>query len=177
VVGGGSPINNGQGSLGKYATLQVNGSDLLIFKARTRNICGWGAWKYFFWNVYASSSSYSSISYLETTSNIMEIPVQVDYSLNNKQLNIEILDLEKWLQARYGNTELNEQDMQKIIRFIETKDNTVNISIYDFIGEKVLNKKITNTKGTISLSQLRSGIYFVKITMIGLTETKTIYLP
>jgi len=107
----------------------------------------------------------------------MEIPVQVDYSLNNKQLNIEILDLEKWLQARYGNTELNEQDMQKIIRFIETKDNTVNISIYDFIGEKVLNKKITNTKGTISLSQLRSGIYFVKITMIGLTETKTIYLP
>ncbi|WOC39954.1 T9SS type A sorting domain-containing protein [Polaribacter sp. HL-MS24] len=66
--------------------------------------------------------------------------------------------------------------MQKIIRLVETKDNTVNISIYNFTGERVLNKNITNAKETISLSKLRSGIHFVKTTMKGLTETKTIYL-
>lgn len=174
---GGNPVNNGQGSLGRYATLQVNGSGLLMFKARTRNECGWGNWKYFFWNVYAYSSYYRSINSLETTTgNAMKIPVKVDYFLNNKQLKVEILNENKWLQAKYGNTELNERDMQKIIRLVETKDNTVNISIYNFTGERVLNKKITNAKGTISLSQLRSGIHFVKTTMKGLTETKTIYL-
>lgn len=171
-----NPINGGQGSLGKTASLQVNGSGLMIFKARTRNSCGWGDWKYFFWDVYASSSSYSSNSYLETSNSIMEVPVQVDYSSYNKQLKIEILDIEKWLQARYGNTKLEERDMQKIIRFVESKNNTVNILIYNFRGEMVLAKEIINTEESISLSQLRSDIYFIKITINGLTDTKTIYL-
>lgn len=170
------PINGGQGSLGKTASLQVNGSGLMMFKARTKNSCGWGDWKYFFWDVYTSSLSYSSVSSLEATGSNMEIPVLVNYSLLNKQLNVEILDIEKWLQARYGNTELDERDMQKIIQFVENKNNTVNVSIYNFSGEMVLNKEIINLTETISLSQLRSGIYFIKITIKGLTETKTIYL-
>ncbi|MHB1107089.1 MAG: S8 family serine peptidase [Lutibacter sp.] len=171
-----NPINGGQGSLGKTASLQVNGSGLMIFKARTRNSCGWGDWKYFFWDVYASSSSYSLNTYLETSNSTMEVPVQVDYSSYNKQLKIEILDIEKWLQARYGNTKLEEPDMQKIIRFVESKNNTVKILIYNFRGEMVLDKEIINTEESISLSQLRSDIYFIKITLKGLTDTKTIYL-
>ncbi|WP_289023768.1 T9SS type A sorting domain-containing protein [uncultured Salegentibacter sp.] len=47
----GYPQNNGEKSLGSVANLQMNSSGSVQFRARARNECGWGEWKYFIWNI------------------------------------------------------------------------------------------------------------------------------
>ncbi|WP_223605692.1 T9SS type A sorting domain-containing protein [Chryseobacterium sp. OSA05B] len=47
--------NNGNGSKGKVANLQATGSNsTLAFKGRAKSACGWGPWKWFYWNIYSS---------------------------------------------------------------------------------------------------------------------------
>ncbi|WP_256959346.1 hypothetical protein [Sphingobacterium sp. JB170] len=46
-----SPIDNGNGSLGKTATIQINGSGTIQIKTRAKNSCGWGDWKYIMYSV------------------------------------------------------------------------------------------------------------------------------
>lgn len=46
-----NPINNGNGSLGKTATIQINGSGTIQIKVRAKNGCGWGNWKYIMYSV------------------------------------------------------------------------------------------------------------------------------
>ena len=61
--GTGYPQNSGEKSIGSIANIQINGSGSIQFKARAKNSCGWGQWKYFIWDVNVSGSRSTEYSY------------------------------------------------------------------------------------------------------------------
>lgn len=47
--------NNGDVSRGKVANLKATSyNSTIAFKGRAKGSCGWGAWKWFYWNIYSS---------------------------------------------------------------------------------------------------------------------------
>lgn len=83
----GYPQNNGEKSIGTVAVFQMNGSNSYTqFRARARNSCGWGNWKYFIWDVQVNGAfSY----YPNPASN--EIIIE-NYNTSNAQGNITLYD-------------------------------------------------------------------------------------
>lgn len=46
-----NPVNNGNGNIGQTAIIQINGSGTIQLKARAKNSCGTGDWKYIMYSV------------------------------------------------------------------------------------------------------------------------------
>jgi len=74
--GNGNPQNNGEKSIGSFANLQMNGTGNIQFKGRARNECGWGAWKYFIWDI--SVNSYYSYSFYPNPASSQIIIEKID---------------------------------------------------------------------------------------------------
>ncbi|KLT68255.1 MULTISPECIES: S8 family serine peptidase [unclassified Flavobacterium] len=60
---------------------------------------------------------------------------------------------------------------QATVTFALSDQNTASITIYSVLGQKVLEKQITNENSTLSLQTLKSGLYFYTFDAEGLHKT------
>ena len=62
----------------------------------------------------------------------------------------------------------------KDILTIEGVDTITNVTIFNMLGQKVLNVNPNNSNATINMNSLNNGTYFAKVTINGATETMKI---
>jgi len=115
----------------------------------------------------------SSNQEYEISSNL---PLKEYFVTNENNLYIEFLNLYDWLSFRYGNKNLSDDEVQTILKMLsnEAVFESVDIEIYNFSGAKVFEKKNIKRANVLNLSQLKSGIHFVKFSSSGMSFTKKI---
>jgi hypothetical protein len=169
------------GNIGSI-TAQKNTLSPLIVGARARNIpenCGTpSAWSNEISRYYGTVSSSSSIlSATTSTSNYNnELPLNEYYSNSDNNLYIETVDLYEWLDYKFSNRNLNKEEVEKIINFInnERSFKNVKVQIYNLNGIKLFDKSFKQGSHIINLSYFDTGIYIIKYEYGKIVDTKTI---
>ncbi len=165
-------------------TVQKNTFSPLVLSTRARNLptgcgnpSGWSNSISRYYGVVSSASPtqtvLSSNQEYEISSNL---PLKEYFVTNENNLYIEFLNLYDWLSFRYGNKDLSDDEVQTILKMLsnEVVFESVDIEIYNFSGAKVFEKKNIKRANVLNLSQLKSGIHFVKFSSSGMSFTKKI---
>lgn len=167
-------------------TVQKNTFTPLILSTRARNLpttgCGnpsdWSNSISRYYGVVSSfSSSQTTLSSNQEYEISSELPLIEYFVTNENNLYIEFLNLYDWLALRYGNKNLNDNEVQTILKILSSKESfkSLDIEIYNLTGTSVFQKKnIIDGLSVLNLSQLKSGVHFVKFSSSGISSTKKI---
>ncbi|MDT0677306.1 matrixin family metalloprotease [Autumnicola musiva] len=143
----GNPVNNGEGSTGRFANIEITGPGTIQFRARASNNCGWGEWKYFIVNTSSRSYTYS----------FAPNPATTDIIIENTSLNK--------LTQIHDRLSNNKEEKGSIIIY-DFNGAVVQTKEYD------LNSQSFN----LDVSKLKPGKYFMKIGAAGKEETHQIVI-
>ena len=165
-------------------TVQKNTYSPLVLSTRARNLpagCGSpSGWSNSISRYYGVVSSASSTQTVLSSNQEYEIssdlPLKKYFITNENNLYIDFLNLYDWLSFRYGNKNLSDNEVQTILKMLsnEAVFESVDIEIYNFSGAKVFEKKNIKRTNVLNLSQLKSGIHFVKFSSSGMSFSKKI---
>jgi len=165
-------------------TVQKNTYSPLVLSTRARNLpagCGSpSGWSNSISRYYGVVSSASSTQTVLSSNQEYEIssdlPLKKYFITNENNLYIDFLNLYDWLSFRYGNKNLSDNEVQTILKMLsnEAVFESVDIEIYNFSGAKVFEKKNIKRTNVLNLSQLKSGIHFVKFSSTGMSFSKKI---
>lgn len=171
-------VFSNKGNIGSI-TAQKNTLAPLIVGARARNLpqnCGTPtAWSNEISRYYGTVSSNSRLS-SDINNYNNELPLNEYYSNSDNNLHIETVDLYIWLEYKFGNRNLEKNEIEKIKRFIENEKHfkNVKVQIYNFYGIKVFDNDFKQGNYIINLSNFEIGVYFIKYNYGNILNTKTI---
>lgn len=163
-----------------YITAQKNTYSPLILNVKARNIpencgnpSGWSNEISRYYGTVSSTNNLLSTSQINYNS---EVPLNEYYSNIDNNLYIKTVDLYVWLEAIFGNRNLDNNEVEKIKTLIKNKNafKDLKIQIYNFYGVKIFDKNFKQGSNIINLSNFENGIYFIKYYYGGISNTKTI---
>tara|TARA_R110002049_G_scaffold176384_3_gene343593 strand:+ start:3597 stop:4178 length:582 start_codon:yes stop_codon:yes gene_type:complete len=167
-----------------YITAQKNTYSPLIIGVKARSISECGSpssWSNEISRYYGTVSGSTNNMRLILNANAYndEIPL-LEYFLNSdKTLHLQTVELYSWLDYKFSNRNLNQNEIAIINSYLENEylSRKIGVKIYNFFGVQIYNKEFNyKQEQEINLSYLPQGYYFVEYDYMGNKSTRKIII-
>jgi len=125
---------------------------------------------------FRSASAYNS----PTKSTNEDIPVYEFFTNRASTLRVQTEDLQQWLDAKYSGKELNDKELQKVLYYLNNRDNLdkIGVKVFDFSGKRILQGDLDFGKSLdFNMSRYAKGFYIITYEFGSISNGKVIYKP
>ena len=125
---------------------------------------------------FRSSSAYNS----PVKSTNEDIPVYEFFTNRTSTLRVQTEDLQQWLDAKYSGKELNDKELQKVLYYLNNRDNLdkIGVKVFDFSGKRILQGDLDFGKSLdFNMSRYAKGFYIIIYEFGSISNGKVIYKP
>lgn len=154
-------------------TMNKNSYSPFILNAKAKNNpenCGnASAWSNGITKYYGTVSARVYTTEDEKSKLNKSLPLIESFNSRTNTLSIEKVDLYAYLDAIYSDRELSEDEANQAVRLL-SKDglfDRLNVEVFNFYGTKVFDRVLDTKQAEYNLSNLTSGVYFLKYNFAG----------
>ena len=125
---------------------------------------------------FRSASAYNS----PVKSTNEDIPVYEFFTNRTSTLRVQTEDLQQWLDAKYSGKELNDKELQKVLYYLNNRDNLdkIGVKVFDFSGKRILQGDLDFGKSLdFNMSRYAKGFYIIIYEFGSISNGKVIYKP
>ena len=125
---------------------------------------------------FRSASAYNS----PVKSTNEDIPVYEFFTNRTSTLRVQTEDLQQWLDAKYSGKELNDKELQKVLYYLNNRDNLdkIGVKVFDFSGKRILQGDLDFGKSLdFNMSRYAKGFYIITYEFGSISNGKVIYKP
>ena len=125
---------------------------------------------------FRSASAYNS----PVKSTNEDIPVYEFFTNRASILRVQTEDLQQWLDAKYSGKELNDKELQKVLYYLNNRDNLdkIGVKVFDFSGKRILQGDLDFGKSLdFNMSRYAKGFYIITYEFGSISNGKVIYKP
>ena len=125
---------------------------------------------------FRSASAYNS----PVKSTNEDIPVYEFFTNRASILRVQTEDLQQWLDAKYSGKELNDKELQKVLYYLNNRDNLdkIGVKVFDFSGKRILQGDLDFGKSLdFNMSRYAKGFYIIIYEFGSISNGKVIYKP
>ena len=125
---------------------------------------------------FRSASAYNS----PVKSTNEDIPVYEFFTNRASTLRVQTEDLQQWLDAKYSGKELNDKELQKVLYYLNNRDNLdkIGVKVFDFSGKRILQGDLDFGKSLdFNMSRYAKGFYIIIYEFGSISNGKVIYKP
>ena len=125
---------------------------------------------------FRSASAYNS----PVKSTNEDIPVYEFFTNRTSTLRVQTEDLQQWLDAKYSGKELNDKELQKVLYYLNNRDNLdkIGVKVFDFSGKIILQGDLDFGKSLdFNMSRYAKGFYIIIYEFGSISNGKVIYKP
>jgi len=125
---------------------------------------------------FRSASAYNS----PVKSTNEDIPVYEFFTNRTSTLRLQTEDLQQWLDAKYSGKELNDKELQKVLYYLNNRDNLdkIGVKVFDFSGKRILQGDLDFGKSLdFNMSRYAKGFYIIIYEFGSISNGKVIYKP
>ena len=125
---------------------------------------------------FRSASAYNS----PVKSTNEDIPVYEFFTNRTSTLRVQTEDLQQWLDAKYSGKELNDKELQKVLYYLNNRDNLdkIGVKVFDFSGKRILQGDLDFGKSLdFNMSRYAKGFYIIIYELGSISNGKVIYKP
>lgn len=125
---------------------------------------------------FRSASAYNS----PVKSTNEDIPVYEFFTNRASTLRVQTEDLQQWLDAKYSGKELNDKELQKVLYYLNNRDNLdkIGVKVFDFSGKRILQGDLDFGKNLdFNMSRYAKGFYIIIYEFGSISNGKVIYKP